>query len=65
MPIMDGALAAGANYMDMAVSLSQPHPDKPFEKPGVKLGDEQFATAADWQARRPAGRWWAWAWIPG
>ncbi len=44
MPIFDGALAAGANYMDMAVSLS---------RPGVKLGDEQFARAAEWEA---AGR---------
>jgi saccharopine dehydrogenase (NAD+, L-lysine-forming) len=49
LPVMDGALAAGANYMDMAVSLSKPHPDAPFQKPGVKLGDEQFAKAADWE----------------
>jgi saccharopine dehydrogenase-like NADP-dependent oxidoreductase len=49
LPIMDGALAAGANYMDMAVSLSKPHPDAPFEKPGVKLGDEQIERAADWE----------------
>jgi len=49
MPVMDGALAAGANYMDMAVSLSRPHPDEPFQKPGVKLGDEQFAKTADWE----------------
>jgi saccharopine dehydrogenase-like NADP-dependent oxidoreductase len=49
LPIMDGALAAGANYMDMAVSLSRPHPDAPFEKPGVKLGDEQVERAADWE----------------
>ena len=49
LPIMDGALAAGANYMDMAVSLSKPHPDTPFEKPGVKLGDEQIERAADWE----------------
>lgn len=49
LPIMDGALAAGVNYMDMAVSLSQPHPDAPFSKPGVKLGDEQVERAADWE----------------
>jgi saccharopine dehydrogenase-like NADP-dependent oxidoreductase len=53
MPIFDGALAAGANYMDMATSLSRPHPDDPFRRPGVKLGDEQFARDADWRA---AGR---------
>ena len=49
MPIFDGALAAGVDYMDMATSLSRPHPDAPFEKPGVKLGDEQFERAAEWE----------------
>jgi saccharopine dehydrogenase-like NADP-dependent oxidoreductase len=39
--------------MDMAMSLSRPHPEKPHELPGVKLGDEQFARASDWEA---AGR---------
>jgi saccharopine dehydrogenase-like NADP-dependent oxidoreductase len=53
MPIFDGALAAGVNYMDMACSLSLPHPDAPFTRPGLKLGDEQFARASDWEA---AGR---------
>ena len=51
MPIFSGALEADANYMDMAVSLSKPHPDRPFEVPGVKLGDEQFAMAAEWESR--------------
>ncbi|HWH24804.1 MAG TPA: saccharopine dehydrogenase C-terminal domain-containing protein [Candidatus Limnocylindria bacterium] len=53
MPIMDGVLAAGAHYIDMAMSLSRPDPAAPYERPGVKLGDEQLARAADWQA---AGR---------
>jgi saccharopine dehydrogenase-like NADP-dependent oxidoreductase len=53
MPIFSGALAAGADYLDMAMSLSQRHPEAPYEKVGVKLGDEQFAMAADWEA---AGR---------
>jgi saccharopine dehydrogenase (NAD+, L-lysine forming) len=51
MPIFRGALEADANYVDMAMSLSQPHPDRPFEIPGVKLGDEQFAMAAEWESR--------------
>jgi saccharopine dehydrogenase (NAD+, L-lysine-forming) len=51
MPIFTGALEADANYMDMAVSLSRPHPDRPFELPGIKLGDEQFAMAGEWEAR--------------
>jgi saccharopine dehydrogenase-like NADP-dependent oxidoreductase len=49
MPVFEGALAAGVVYMDMATSLSRPHPDAPFEKPGVKLADEQFAMAEAWQ----------------
>ena len=53
MAIFDGAHAAGADYLDMAMSLSRPHPDAPHEKTGVKLGDEQFAKAGDWEA---AGR---------
>ncbi|GAB2488439.1 saccharopine dehydrogenase family protein [Jatrophihabitans fulvus] len=50
MPIFTAALAAGVHYLDMAMSLSQPHPDEPFSKPGVKLGDEQFALASEWEA---------------
>ena len=53
MPIFDGAFAAGADYLDMAMSLSRPHPEAPYEKTGVMLGDEQFAKAAEWEA---AGR---------
>jgi saccharopine dehydrogenase (NAD+, L-lysine forming) len=51
MPVFRGALAANANYMDMAVSLSRPHPVDPYRLPGVKLGDEQLAMAAEWEAR--------------
>ncbi len=49
MPIFEGAKAAGADYLDMAMSLSRPHPDAPYEKCGVKLGDEQFAAASQWE----------------
>ncbi len=49
MPIFDGAFAAGADYLDMAMSLSVPHPEAPYSRTGVKLGDEQFAKADDWQ----------------
>jgi len=51
MPVFRGALAADAHYMDMAVSLSRPHPIDPHHQPGVKLGDDQFALAAEWEAR--------------
>jgi saccharopine dehydrogenase (NAD+, L-lysine-forming) len=49
MPIFDGAFAAGADYLDMAMSLSRPHPDDPHSLTGVKLGDEQFAKSGDWE----------------
>ncbi|MEV4625644.1 saccharopine dehydrogenase C-terminal domain-containing protein [Micromonospora sp. NPDC049523] len=48
MPIFEGALAAGADYLDMAMSLSTPHPDNPYQRCGVKLGDDQFAMAEKW-----------------
>jgi len=48
MPVFEGALAAGADYLDMAMSLSRPHPDAPYERCGVKLGDEQLAQAQRW-----------------
>ncbi len=50
MPIFDGAFAADANYLDMAMSLSRPHESEPHSKVGVKLGDEQFADAEKWVA---------------
>lgn len=53
MPIFTGALAAGADYLDMAMSLSRPHPERPYEEVGVKLGDEQLAQAGEWES---AGR---------
>ncbi|GAA3202369.1 saccharopine dehydrogenase family protein [Dactylosporangium siamense] len=49
MPIFEGAFAAGAHYLDMAMSLSRPHPDRPYAETGVKLGDEQFAAAGQWE----------------
>lgn len=47
--IFAGALAADANYLDMAMSLSEPHPENPYSETGVKLGDDQFAQAPDWE----------------
>ncbi len=48
MPIFRAALAAGIHYLDMAMSLSQPHRSDPFAQTGVKLGDEQFALSDEW-----------------
>jgi saccharopine dehydrogenase-like NADP-dependent oxidoreductase len=51
MPIFRGALESGANYIDMAMSLSEPHPERPHEQTGKKLGDDQFAMADLWEER--------------
>ncbi|MCY0943012.1 MULTISPECIES: saccharopine dehydrogenase family protein [Streptomyces] len=49
MPLFRAALAAGTHYLDMAMSLSRPHPGRPYDECGVKLGDEQFERAREWE----------------
>ena len=49
--IFDAAYNVGAKYMDMAMTLSEPHPTDPFNKTGVKLGDYQFAKSQEWEAK--------------
>lgn len=51
MPIFDGCYRAGVTYLDMAMSLSTRHPERPYALTGVKLGDEQFARAEAWERR--------------
>ena len=51
MPLYRAALQAGTHYLDMAMSLSHPDPDDPFARTGVKLGDDQFALAGQWEDR--------------
>ncbi|MGI8530596.1 MAG: saccharopine dehydrogenase family protein [Geodermatophilaceae bacterium] len=50
MPLFSAALTCQVHYLDMAMSLSKPHPDRQYAECGVKLGDEQFALASDWEA---------------
>lgn len=49
--IFDAAYNVGVKYMDMAMTLSEPHPADPFNKAGVKLGDYQFERTKDWKAK--------------
>lgn len=49
--IFQGALDAGANYMDMAMSLSHAHPTDPYNTPAEKLGDWQYDRSAEYQAK--------------
>ena len=48
-PIFDAAFNVGCMYMDMAMTLSKPHPTDPFNKVGVKLGDYQFERSKAWE----------------
>jgi saccharopine dehydrogenase (NAD+, L-lysine-forming) len=50
--IFDAAYNVGVKYMDMAMTLSEPHPTDPFNKPGIKLGDYQFDKAKDWEKKK-------------
>jgi saccharopine dehydrogenase-like NADP-dependent oxidoreductase len=50
--IFDAAYNVGATYMDMAMTLSEPHPTDPFNQTGIKLGDYQFEKAKDWEAKK-------------
>ena len=49
--VFDAAYHAGVHYMDMALSLSEPNPEDPFHKTGLKLGDYQFAQSKDWASK--------------
>ena len=50
-PIFEAAYEVGCTYMDMAMTLSEPHPESPYSKTGVKLGDYQFERAKKWEAK--------------
>jgi saccharopine dehydrogenase-like NADP-dependent oxidoreductase len=47
--IFDACLRARVTYLDMAMTLSEPHPTHPHEETHVKLGDYQFAQDENWR----------------
>ncbi len=47
--IFDACLRARVTYLDMAMTLSEPHPTHPYEETHVKLGDYQFAQDENWR----------------
>jgi len=49
--IFNAAFAAGCTYLDMAMTLSLPHPERPFEDTGVVLGQYQFDASSKWEER--------------
>jgi saccharopine dehydrogenase (NAD+, L-lysine-forming) len=48
-PIFAAALQARVTYLDMAMTLSHPHPQRPYELPGTMLGDLQLAQHERWE----------------
>lgn len=49
--IFDAAFNVGVHYMDMAMTLSKPHPEDPFNKSYIKLGDYQFEKSKQWEEK--------------
>lgn len=56
MPVFDSALTAGADYLDMAMSLSTPHPDSRTVAPGSS------SAITSSPQRRPGRRRDGWPW---
>jgi saccharopine dehydrogenase (NAD+, L-lysine-forming) len=48
-PIFAACYDARVTYLDMAMTLSHPHPERPYELTGEMLGDKQFAREQQWQ----------------
>jgi saccharopine dehydrogenase-like NADP-dependent oxidoreductase len=47
-PIFDACFQTRVTYVDMAMTLSRPHPRRPYELPGVMLGEGQLARGEQW-----------------
>src|ERR1019366_6167294 len=60
-PIFGAAFDAKVTYLDMAMTLSHPHPERPYELPGEMLGDLQLAAHGGGEGGGGRGG----AWGPG
>jgi len=47
--IFEAAFETGVTYLDMAMTLSHPHPQRPYELPGEMLGDMQLEQSERWR----------------
>ncbi len=54
-PIFGACFDARVTYLDMAMTLSRPHPQRPYELPGTMLGEHQLLSARAVAASRRAG----------
>ncbi|MGO9490587.1 MAG: saccharopine dehydrogenase family protein [Solirubrobacteraceae bacterium] len=48
-PIFGACFDAKVTYLDMAMTLSRPHPEQPHELPGEMLGEQQLARNGEWE----------------
>jgi saccharopine dehydrogenase (NAD+, L-lysine forming) len=48
-PIFRACFDAKTTYLDMAMTLSEPHPGRPYELPGKMLGEDQLAAHEQWE----------------
>lgn len=46
--LFDTAYECGIHYLDMALSLSVPHPTEPYQKTNIMMGDYQFNQSEEW-----------------
>jgi saccharopine dehydrogenase-like NADP-dependent oxidoreductase len=49
--IFDAAFNTDCNYIDMAMTLSEKHPEDPYNKVGVMLGDYQYTKHEEWEEK--------------
>jgi saccharopine dehydrogenase (NAD+, L-lysine-forming) len=49
-PIFAAAFDAKVTYLDMAMTLSHPHTERPYELPGEMLGDLQLGQQEQWES---------------
>jgi saccharopine dehydrogenase (NAD+, L-lysine forming) len=49
-PIFGAAFEAKVTYLDMAMTLSKAHPQRPYELPGTMLGERQLDRDEQWRA---------------
>jgi saccharopine dehydrogenase (NAD+, L-lysine-forming) len=48
-PLFGACHDARTTYLDMAMTLSRPHPQRPYELPGAMLGEAQLADHERWE----------------
>ena len=49
--LFNAAFEGGCHYMDMAMNLSEPHPDDPYNMVGKHLGYDQLARHEEWRSK--------------